>query len=444
MRILCVACFLATASLTNSASARTWYILPDGSGDCPTIQAGIDSASTGDEVLLAAGTYLERGLMMKSGITLRGESGPSSTVIDGEHVGTTVLQCVNVDETTGIEGVTLAKGGHGAYCENASPRFSNCIFDWNWGWEQGGGAFCSGGTPEFRDCVFTRNTCDGFGYAAGGGLSAASATIVGCRFEGNIAVDGSLGGAGDGGAIAGSNLTVTDCVFAGNWCSGTDAHNPLSFGGALSVGSSYFAACEFSNNRAVGSGEVTGAAAYCWNTVFDDCVFLSNPGGPVISGVNVTLTNSLIAHNAGLALAGTSTIVRCTIAGNGLFGIDITGAGIPDMPPPGQLLVDDSIVAFSTGPGFVGEDITLSCCNVFGNEGGDYVDGATGQEGLNGNICRWPLFCDPVNGNYYLSAGSPCLLANNGCGVQIGAFGQGCGPVSLEEMTWGKIKAQYR
>jgi len=55
-----------------------------------------------------------------------------------------------------------------------------------------------------------------------------------------------------------------------------------------------------------------------------------------------------------------------------------------------------------------------------------------------------PQFCNPLLDDLTLNATSPCLPENSmGCGL-IGAFGQGCGIVSLEEMSWGRIKNLYR
>ena len=63
---------------------------------------------------------------------------------------------------------------------------------------------------------------------------------------------------------------------------------------------------------------------------------------------------------------------------------------------------------------------------------------------LAGNINTDPLFVDAANDDYHLSSISKCLPANNWCGALIGALGEGCGPVSLEPLSWARIKAGYR
>jgi len=64
--------------------------------------------------------------------------------------------------------------------------------------------------------------------------------------------------------------------------------------------------------------------------------------------------------------------------------------------------------------------------------------------GQNDNIVTDPLFCDAPADNYTIDAFSPASPNNpNGCGL-IGAYGVGCGPVSVESKTWGVIKSLYR
>jgi len=72
--------------------------------------------------------------------------------------------------------------------------------------------------------------------------------------------------------------------------------------------------------------------------------------------------------------------------------------------------------------------IVVSCCNVFNNEGANYV-GIPDQTGINGNISIDPIFCDAAQRDYSLHELSPCAPDNHpygaGCGL-IGARGVGC------------------
>jgi hypothetical protein len=55
-----------------------------------------------------------------------------------------------------------------------------------------------------------------------------------------------------------------------------------------------------------------------------------------------------------------------------------------------------------------------------------------------------PRFCSPMAGNFSLAEDSPAAPGHNPCGVLIGAYPVGCGPVPVEQTTWGRIKNAYR
>jgi hypothetical protein len=89
--------------------------------------------------------------------------------------------------------------------------------------------------------------------------------------------------------------------------------------------------------------------------------------------------------------------------------------------------VTNTIIAFSTAGASVHcgqtDCFDFSCCDIYGNADGDWIEGIADQCGINGNICLDPCFCDAANGDLYLWDYSPC--ADEGC-VLIGAWSVGC------------------
>jgi hypothetical protein len=108
--------------------------------------------------------------------------------------------------------------------------------------------------------------------------------------------------------------------------------------------------------------------------------------------------------------------------------------------------VAGSINGSAIGFGGSGTTAVLTCCDLYGNEGGDWVGPISGQYGIDGNICEDPLFCDPTNMDFTLHADSPCAPftpPNPECDL-IGAWPVGCGPTGVMETTWGAIKAMFQ
>jgi hypothetical protein len=151
-----------------TVSARTWYILPDGTGDAPTIQAGIDSAASSElgagVVVVASGTYYESGIRMRSGVILESETGnPEDVTIDAQRYDTVIFGD-SLDPRTVISGITLigglpadsARAGGGIRCRSGSLVVSRCVFRDNAAM-RGGGAYVTGDGPRFNYCTFIAN-----------------------------------------------------------------------------------------------------------------------------------------------------------------------------------------------------------------------------------------------------------------------------------------------
>ncbi len=74
--------------------------------DAPTIQAGIDLALSGDTVVVSCGTYSEA-LLLKSGVTLRSETGSPDCVTLDVAAGTAAMTADGDDDVV-IEGIRVS------------------------------------------------------------------------------------------------------------------------------------------------------------------------------------------------------------------------------------------------------------------------------------------------------------------------------------------------
>jgi hypothetical protein len=181
--------FITTFCLAPPGLARTWNV----PSEAATIQAGIDSTSSGDTVLVAPGTYYEN-ISVKSGIYVIGEVGdPEVTIIDADSSGTSVV-FLNLAETSYLEGFTLTNGfanyGGGVGCIDASPEITNCRIMDNHVNLQGGGILCEQyAAPVFTDCVIAGNTSGDVGGALAS-YSFSNTTFANCTLYGNGAPTG--------------------------------------------------------------------------------------------------------------------------------------------------------------------------------------------------------------------------------------------------------------
>jgi len=449
--LVLVAALLSVAATLPTAVYATTIHVP---ADQPTIQGGLNAAGSGDTVLVACGTYYEHDISMKSGICLRSETGKADCVtIHAQGLGR-VLYCDGVDNSARIEGFTITGGlatgdswppnvGGGMSCNSSFPTLTNCTFSGNSATNYGGGMYCNYSSPTLADCIFLGNSVD---VHWGGGVycHCSSPSLTDCTFYGNSAGEG-------GGGISSFDLpspTLSNCTFSGNSTNGF-----YGGGGILCFSSSpTVTGCTFSGNSANGFVGGGGISCCSCSPAVTDCIFSGNSasrgGGISCYYSSPTVTGCIFSGNSAGNGGGISCdvsfppIANCTFSEN---SASVNGASLSYSL--GSSSVQNTIIAFSTSGRAIycddaGSVPALSCCDVYGNAGGDWVGCIAGQAGTNGNFSSDPLFCAPESGDFRLNCTSPCAN-RSGCG-QIGAFGVGCGPTAVHNTTWGRIKSMFR
>jgi hypothetical protein len=366
---------------------RTWYVRPDGSGDMPTIQAAIDASYHGDTIMLATGIFAGEG---NHDLRLRGrrirvtsERGPEHTVIfcgenPRENHRAFYFQHY-ADSNTVIDGLTIRKAkafdGGAIFIDHASPTILNCVFRENEA-EFGGAIFVGCvSEPKIHNCSFMENRA----WNYGGGIFISCfghPDLVECVFQGNMA-----GTAGGGMVGWDASPRIERCVFR---------ENSAGMGGGayfLNISAPELEACLFVHNKAIDGG-----GGLLFDTPY--------------TGAVTRLTNCSIANNSSGATKGS--------------GVEIES----DAP----IIMDNCIVAYNEPGAGIGctagaADLSLFCCDIFGNFGGDWVGCFASQLGMNGNFSLDPQFADTAAGDYSLAGDSPCAGDNNVCGILIGARG---------------------
>jgi hypothetical protein len=201
MKRLMLAVMVAVIAFSVPASAKIWHISPDGTGDAPTIRAGVDSAAAGDILLLADGVFTGSGntdisFIGKEIIISSASGNPFSCVIDCQGGGSNYSRGFLFYSSEGpgsvLEGLTIANGygyeGGGIWCWRASPTIYNCIIAGNVATHAGGGLYCGGGSqPTVTNVTFFENAS-----VTGGSVYATDDSDVEIR---NTIISYTLGGA---------------------------------------------------------------------------------------------------------------------------------------------------------------------------------------------------------------------------------------------------------
>jgi hypothetical protein len=219
---------------------------------------------------------------------------------------------------------------------------------------RGGGMF-NGGSPTVSNCTVTANSA-----IEGGGMInfAVAGTPSSSPTIIGCTFEGNMAEIGGGMVNFNSNPTVTNCTFRGNT---SDQHG----GGMLNtVSGPTVTDCTFSGNSAI----IRGGAMYMG--------FECTP----------TVTNCTFSGNSAMIGRGLSFSARCCASDLTMTNCILRDGG-------------DEISNID------GSTVTVTYTNVQGSYTGT------------GNIDVDPLFVDPDNGDYRLSAGSPCIDAGHNWGV---------------------------
>ncbi len=255
----------------------------------------------------------------------------------------------------------------------------------------------SGYGPDTKiDGLTIRNA---YSTTIGAAISCANSTLLisNCIFENNYA------NRGGGMSIYGSTPIISNCIFRQN--SGFE-------GGAIYLGNSAtpeISECDFIENDATYGG---GIYSYLSQPTIHNSSFIgntsSNGGAYYNKYIGGTITNSNFCLNA------SSNGAAFYISSNG-----------------NMLTIDNCIIAFNT----LSEAVdcsnpdnapVLNCTDVFGNDGGDWINGIEEQETLNNNFCSNPYFCSMTTGDYSLHVSSPCAPDNSNCGTLVGVLDVAC------------------
>jgi len=249
----------------------TWYVPDNFPGG---IQEAIDSAISGDTIIVKDGTYYEAISFCGKNLLLKSENGPHKTTIDAMGTGSVVLFANSENNAAIIDGFTLSHGlgtelggktyGGGIFCHHASPTIINSKIIDCYAFE-GGGISCYECSPHISNNLVAKNQAT---FGSGISCRQSNSTIYSCDIELNT---------GNGIIFMGySKGYIINCRVSGNTDRGISCHtdhcliwviNTLVYsntgntkGGGLyfNEGGGYIVNSTICGNAAVSGGETYG------------------------------------------------------------------------------------------------------------------------------------------------------------------------------------------
>jgi hypothetical protein len=346
---------VSVVCLINTSNATVWYVHPDSMLN--SIQAGIDSCTTGDTVLVGAGTYIENINFNGMAITVIGEYGADTTIIDGSNPthpdsGSVVVFNSGEDSSAVLAGFTIRNGSGTFYAGFGTL---------------GGGILCAlGSSPTVRDNIISNNTVT---YGGGGILLGNSVAII----DSNTINYNEAGTAGGGiyfAAVAHPRISNNDIEL-----------NTAEWGGGLYVEADCNPEITNNNIRSNTAFQYGGGLGITWaaaptleennieyNTAHSGGggILCGDESQPVITNCNIQYDTSYIAGSGGGILINTNsspTIEKCTISYNSGVGVSCENC---------TTSIDSSTISYNSLHGircYNSAYAVINHCNIHGNAG---------------------------------------------------------------------------
>ena len=360
-------------------------------GDVVDLQHAFPLVGEGTVLLLGPGTHdvIVSLHELPAGVQVLGPAAPDTATVRLTQMGGSVLMFNGAGAPCRLERVTIAtqRGQLGVEVRGRTQL-------------------------EVRDCHFTRPD---MANSQGGILADDSSRVLvsHCVFTGLVeGVTASLY----------SDLQVEDCSFA---------MESLYFGGAIT--SEYYSRlrverCDIQGgNRSIDAGGSV--------LLLRDCQ-LSGSSLPLTSWLDTLLVEDTTIRDCRststclvyVRPGASSTFNRLVMANNqsreppALSLFQATGAAHWTMNE--CLLADNGTSRVLSETSTPPEAVT--CCDFFGNEGGNWTGPLAPFAGTAGNLELDPRICDLAADTLTLAVASPCLPDNNACGVAIGGLAAGC------------------
>jgi PKD repeat protein len=354
------------------AASGTAYVAPGGwcGGASPcygSVQAALNAAADGGQILIAQGTYSGTGsqvLLIDRGVALTGGYTLTNWVMSYPQTQTTVLLAGG----SGQRGITISGSGNGvAVVSGLTVRGGNAT--------NGGGVYVGAGEVELRGIRVQDNSA-----TAGGGLYVAA---------GRVTVANSLLVSNTGWNGGGANVVAGTVVFRQN-----EIHDNLAYldGAGLRL---Y-------------AGQVQMSA----NQIYSNLT-LNTGGGVTIAGASVRADNDAIVRNTGVGVyenGGALVARQWTIADN-------SGRGLQADMGTANLL--NTIVTAPGTEGLYGTGITAQR-TLYYNVSADCGGGAKCLNSLSGD----PVFVSPALHDYHIGPGSAAIDQGLDSGVTTDMDGE--------------------